>query len=533
MTRCCSLLFVTVALTAGVAPASTTTDWVLDRDFSKGPNPSGQWTYGVYLEDAFNTNGYPDGWYTWPAYADFPGTDGQIGYWGNPGGDLGAGAVFYTNSDTPLGGPVQWWAPHKVMLHPAAVGWGYAPVVRWTAPSDMKVSVDALFYGCENATTDVHILLNGTMYDGPSFSGTHLLDGIIDGNYGYEPLGIAPNGTSNHVTYNGTLDLMAGDKLDFVVGYGPDGSHAGDLTGLDVTITKLADITMNDWVLDRDFAKGANPHRQWTYGVYLEDSFDPAVYPDGSYTWPAFYDWPGNNGTIGYWGNPGGDLNAGCVFYTNSDTPLGGPNQWWAPHKVMLHPAAFGDSYAPFIRWTAPADMTVIVDALFYGCEETTTDVHILLNGTMNNGPVFVGTSLLDGVIDGNYGYTPLGIPATGTSNSVAYNDIITVAAGDKLDFVVGYGPDASFASDLTGLDVTITRACNPVWADADGDSDVDQVDFGVLQACFTGPMPGGPLPTHCRCFDRAGERGTITAEDFNAFMACYTGPAIPSTGCR
>jgi hypothetical protein len=198
----------------------------------------------------------------------------------------------------------------------------------------------------------------------------------------------------------------------------------------------------------------------------------------------------------------------------------------------MLHPAAFGDSYAPFIRWTAPADMTVIVDALFYGCEETTTDVHILLNGTMNNGPVYIGTSLLDGIIDGNYGYAPLGIPATGTSNSVAYNDIITVAAGDKIDFVVGYGLNGSFARDLTGLDVTITRACNMVWADADGDSDVDQVDFGVFQACFTGSTPGGPLPTPCRCFDRAGERGSITAEDFSAFMACVTGPAIPSTGC-
>ncbi|HOW69046.1 MAG TPA: hypothetical protein PKY77_00480 [Phycisphaerae bacterium] len=524
------MVLVALVLVAGPGSPAVATDWVLDRDFSKGPNPNGQWTYGVYLEDALNPS-YPDGWYTWPAYYDFPGTDAQIGYWGNPGGDLGAGAVFYTNSDAPLGGPVQWWAPRKVMLHPAAIGGGYAPVIRWTAPSDMRVSVDALFYGCENATTDVHILLNGTMYDGPSYTGTHLLDGVIDGNYGYAPLGIPASGASNSVGYNGVLDLMAGDKLDFVCGYGGNG-YAGDLTGLDVTITKLADLTVTDWVLDRDFAKGANPHRQWTYGVYLADSFDPAVYPDGSYTWPAYYDWPGSNGQIGYWGNPGGDLNAGCVFYTNSDVPQGGPVQWWAPHKVMLHPAAYGDSYAPMIRWTAPADMTVSVDALFYGCEETTTDVHILLNGTMNDGPVYIGTSLLDGVIDGNYGYAPLGIAASGTSNHVAYNEVLTVAAGDKLDFVVNFGPNAWFGGDLTGLDVTIARACNSPWADADGDSDVDQADFGVFQTCFTGSTPGGSLSTQCRCFDRAGERGAITGEDFSAFAACWTGPTIPSAAC-
>jgi len=212
-------------------------DWVLDRDFSKVDNPNGQWTYGVYLEDWFDTNGYPDGFYIWPSYYDWPGVP-EIGYYGNPNGDLGAGCVFYTNSDTPLGGPIQWWAPRKVMLHPAAAGWGYAPVIRWTAPYDIMISVDALFYGCEETTTDVHVILNGNMYNGPSFTGS-LMDGIINGNYGYAPLGISASGTSNHVAYNAVLTLAAGDKLDFVAGYGPNFSYASDLTGLDITITEI------------------------------------------------------------------------------------------------------------------------------------------------------------------------------------------------------------------------------------------------------------------------------------------------------
>lgn len=233
-------LFLALATAFGLAaPALAAPDWVLDRDFSKVSNPTGAWTYGVYLEDYYDTNGYPDGWYTWPGYQDFPGTGGAIGYYGNPNGDLGAGAVFYTNSDSPLGGPVQWWAPRKVMLHPAGAGHAYAPVIRWTAPTDMQISIDALFFGCEETTSDVHILLNGNMYDGPSYTGTHLLDANIIGNYGYAPLGVAAtNPDTNHAAYNGVINVMAGDKLDFVCGYGGNG-YAGDLTGLDITITQV------------------------------------------------------------------------------------------------------------------------------------------------------------------------------------------------------------------------------------------------------------------------------------------------------
>ena len=45
-----------------------------------------------------------------------------------------------------------------------------------------------------------------------------------------------------------------------------------------------------DWVLDRDFSKTTNPNGQWTYGVYLADSFDPTQYPGGWFAWPTYYD---------------------------------------------------------------------------------------------------------------------------------------------------------------------------------------------------------------------------------------------------
>lgn len=223
-------------------------------------------------------------------------------------------------------------------------------------------------------------------------------------------------------------------------------------------------MVANDWVLDRDFSKTANPNGDWTYGVYLEDG-----HPAGDfYTWPAYYDWT-TDGTIGYYGNPGQDLGAGCVFYTNSDTAFAFGTQWWVPGKVMLHPGAVGYAYAPVIRWTAPSDMVVSVDALFYGCEDgTTTDVHVLLNGTMYNGTEATGwiptytNSLMDGILDGNYGYAPLEIAPSGTSNNVSYNAVLSLQAGDMLDFVASYGPDISLAADLTGIDVTITLIPEP-----------------------------------------------------------------------
>lgn len=66
---------------------------------------------------------------------------------------------------------------------------------------------------------------------------------------------------------------------------------------------------------------------------------------------------------------------------------------------------------------------------------------------------------------------------------------------------------------------------CPPVWPDADDDDDVDQVDFGQFQLCFTGPVKG-VIPA-CVCFDRNLD-DDVDQEDFIQFSNCFTGPAIP-----
>ncbi|NLX21294.1 MAG: hypothetical protein GXY55_06425 [Phycisphaerae bacterium] len=68
---------------------------------------------------------------------------------------------------------------------------------------------------------------------------------------------------------------------------------------------------------------------------------------------------------------------------------------------------------------------------------------------------------------------------------------------------------------------------CCPIpFADSDGDGDVDQVDFGEFQSCFTGLYER--LPLGCECFDREGD-GHVDTQDFNRFNACFSGADVPA----
>jgi hypothetical protein len=75
---------------------------------------------------------------------------------------------------------------------------------------------------------------------------------------------------------------------------------------------------------------------------------------------------------------------------------------------------------------------------------------------------------------------------------------------------------------------------CPEPFADSDRDGDVDQSDFGVFQACFTGP--GGTLSGNvCTCLDRTDSTGegppdnAIDSGDWNRFEACASGAGIPA----
>ncbi|MHC4441652.1 MAG: right-handed parallel beta-helix repeat-containing protein [Planctomycetota bacterium] len=58
-------------------------------------------------------------------------------------------------------------------------------------------------------------------------------------------------------------------------------------------------------------------------------------------------------------------------------------------------------------------------------------------------------------------------------------------------------------------------------WADRDGDSDVDQEDYWVFEACGSGPAI--PFPQGCNWAD-ADSDGDVDQEDFGEFQICYSG---------
>jgi hypothetical protein len=93
--------------------------------------------------------------------------------------------------------------------------------------------------------------------------------------------------------------------------------------------------------------------------------------------------------------------------------------------------------------------------------------------------------------------------------------------------------PDAS-VSVMTGGAFALTGGfwfpqilCQSTPQDADGDGDVDLLDFGVFQTCFNGPnrpYAAAGNPEACLCFDN-NEDGDVDLLDFGPFQTCFNGP--------
>lgn len=80
---------------------------------------------------------------------------------------------------------------------------------------------------------------------------------------------------------------------------------------------------------------------------------------------------------------------------------------------------------------------------------------------------------------------------------------------------------------DADGNGVGDACDCHTVWADADGDGDVDLLDFASLQQC---PDETSMTAEACACFDVDADR-IIGAVDFDAFAVCLdaSGPDTPA----
>ncbi len=124
------------------------------------------------------------------------------------------------------------------------------------------------------------------------------------------------------------------------------------------------------------------------------------------------------------------------VTRNRTGRPLTGLGITWQPGQIALHPGPKGE-YSD-LRWTSPSDGECSVDVAFTGIAgSATTDVHVLHNGRpLHQGLINVG----------------------GYGNESAFSGKLTVAKGDTLDFVVGFG-NGSYGGDTTALSARIQPA--------------------------------------------------------------------------
>jgi hypothetical protein len=193
----------------------------------------------------------------------------------------------------------------------------------------------------------------------------------------------------------------------------------------------------NDQTYDAaaDFSLDSNPNGVWSYGYSLTLTGDFTPYTRSStltFGNPNFSSWRGDLSPFGD-GTP-------LAVQNTADTTQQGAGANLDPGQLALHPGEEGE--VSIVRWTAPDAGTIYLDATFTGRDNvhgTTTDVHVLFNGT----------SIFDGSINGFL-------------DTTSYTDTFSVLAGDVIDFAVGVGDDKSFLSDTTGLDATITFCPDP-----------------------------------------------------------------------
>jgi hypothetical protein len=74
---------------------------------------------------------------------------------------------------------------------------------------------------------------------------------------------------------------------------------------------------------------------------------------------------------------------------------------------------------------------------------------------------------------------------------------------------------------------ITLYLTMEAVPPDLDGDGDVDQSDFGLLQACYSGP--GVPVTDPACAAADLDKDNDVDQSDFSIFHACQTGAGVPA----
>ena len=179
-------------------------------DFSATNNPNGVWSYGwsTTTGSAFNLDAVKATVSALNVWEGIPASDS----FGNP-------SITFNSTSNPISISGTIWTPSRLAFHPGSTGQN--AIVRWTAPTAGLFAIDAVFQGrsqAAGATTDVHVL-----HDSAS-----LFNGAV--------LGF---GSGSGPSFQGTVVVLAGDTIDFTVGFGGNGTYLFDTTQLDATISAV------------------------------------------------------------------------------------------------------------------------------------------------------------------------------------------------------------------------------------------------------------------------------------------------------
>jgi type IV secretory pathway VirB3-like protein len=180
------------------------------------------------------------------------------------------------------------------------------------------------------------------------------------------------------------------------------------------------------------FSSASNPSGAWSYGHANSDLSGFTKYTSNG----PIDDY--GNANLDAWFTTGRDFPNVTHNHTGTTQEYGGAIQ--PSDMLMLHPGA--DGKKSVLRWAAPSSGTFTIRGRFEGIEQrnrgTTSDVTVLHNTT----PLF--SSQINGF---------------GERADFAF--VRAVAAGDTIDFAVGYGSNREYRNDSTGLVVDIVPGGN------------------------------------------------------------------------
>ncbi|HPD32536.1 MAG TPA: discoidin domain-containing protein [Phycisphaerae bacterium] len=115
----------------------------------------------------------------------------------------------------------------------------------------------------------------------------------------------------------------------------------------------------------------------------------------------------------------------------------------------------------------------------------------------------------------------------TGSNPYQLHTTLFTFAEPQQIRYVRLNISDAGVDNYARIPEFEVWGTIPPAKGDMDLDNDVDQHDFGLFQACYTGA--GNPQNLSQCAPARLDDDNDVDSEDFAIFRACLTGPGVPA----